>query len=65
MNVGSWKFVMALNIVSLLLSVGAAAQLREERPNYGTSGAFPTHRATKRNASHIPVPEGQGFYEAA
>ncbi len=34
MNVGSWKFVMALSIVSLLLSVGAAAQLREERPNY-------------------------------
>jgi TonB family protein len=34
MNVGSWKFVMALSIVSLLLSVGATAQLREERPNY-------------------------------
>jgi TonB family protein len=34
MNIGSWKLVAAFSIVSLLLSVGATAQLREERPNY-------------------------------
>lgn len=34
MIIGSWKLVMALNIVSLLFSVGATAQLKEERPNY-------------------------------
>lgn len=34
MNVGSRKLVVALGIVSLLLSVGVPAQLREERPNY-------------------------------
>jgi TonB family protein len=34
MNIGSWNLVMAHGIVFLLLSVGATAQLREERPNY-------------------------------
>jgi TonB family protein len=34
MNIGSWKLVGALSIILLLLTVGATAQLREERPNY-------------------------------
>jgi TonB family protein len=34
MNARSWKLVVAVGIASLLLSVGATAQLREERPNY-------------------------------
>jgi len=34
MNFGYWRLVVALSIASLLLSVGATSQLREERPNY-------------------------------
>ena len=34
MNVGHWKLVSALILISLLFTIEARGQLREERPNY-------------------------------